>query len=60
LPPLAPNGLSPEQVGSGEIDDLVSATVQYGADHVQIEIDDLIQLERWRHRKFLPVHGNIN
>jgi hypothetical protein len=50
----------PEQVCAGEVDNLISAPVQYRLDHVQVEIDDLIQFERRRHSQFLPVHCNVH
>src|ERR1035437_1540573 len=49
-----------EQIGAGEIDDLVSPSVQDRLDHVEVKIDDLVQFEAWGHSQFLPVHGNIH
>src|ERR1035441_8635751 len=49
-----------KQVGAGEIDDLVSPSVQDRLDHVEVKIDDLVQFEAWGHSQFLTVHGNIH
>src|ERR1035438_7298245 len=51
---------SPEQISSGEVDDFVTAAVQNGSDHIEVEIDDLVQFERRRHRQLLPVHRDVN
>ena len=51
---------SSKQVRSGEIDNFVSAAIQDRPDQIQVEIDDLVELERRRHRELLPVYGNVH
>jgi hypothetical protein len=43
-------GTSTEEICSCQVDDFVAAPVENGTNHVEIEVDDLIQLEGGTHR----------
>lgn len=51
---------SSKQVRSSEVDNLVSAAIEDRPDQIQVEIDDLVELERRRHGELLSVHGNVH
>jgi hypothetical protein len=51
---------SSKQVGFGQVDAFVPASIQHRLDHVETEPDHLIQLERGRHREFLAVHHHLD
>jgi hypothetical protein len=40
---------SPKQISSSEVNDFVAAAIENGFDHIEVEIDNLVQLERRRH-----------
>jgi hypothetical protein len=52
--------LSTKEIRFGEVDDLVSATVDDGADHIKAESQRLFRTDRGRHREFLPAHDHLN
>ena len=51
---------STKDIRSGEVDDLVSATVHYSTEQVETESQSLLGADRWRHRKFLAVDDYID
>ncbi len=44
------NPASAQKVGLGQIDHLVAASAQYGANHVEAEAPNLVGTDGWRHR----------
>src|SRR5438445_380154 len=51
---------SAKQICSCKIDDLISAAVHNGADHVEAESQSLLHVDRRRHRELLAIHDHIH
>src|SRR5437660_2514385 len=51
---------SAKQICSCKIDDLISAAVHNGANHVEAESQSLLHVDRRRHRELLAIHDHIH
>ncbi len=54
------NRESAEPVGAGQFHNLVAAAVQNRLDHIEVEVNDLVELERRRHGQLVAIHSHIH